>query len=219
MSTAPDPAAVRRGGIAGALAPAVFLGGLLLLDLLAGRVDVSGHELGPRGWLMHLVFVVFGLLLLAFAVGLGRHLRGRRGGRTASVLVGVFAVGALLGTATPDPDDPHTWHGMLHFAGFLLVTLVLLPAMVAFAVAVRRDARWRGFAWGSGVAAVVTAVVVFAPGTSSGSDYALWTGPASMLELLLLGAWIEVVALRLVRVAGQERSDDGKQAAARALTS
>lgn len=200
------------------LAPVVFLGGLLVLDLLAGRVDVSGHELGPRGWLMHLVFVVSGLLVLTFAVALGRHLKGRRGGRTASVFVGLFAVGTLLGTSTPDPDDPHTWHGLLHFAGFLLVALALVPAMIAFAVAVRGDRRWRGYAWGSAVAAVGTAVVVFAPSTSTGSDYPLWTGPASMLELVVVWAWVAAVAGRLNGLVRRQPAEQNARSAATAAT-
>ena len=145
VGAAEENRAVRRGAVAGALAPPVFLGGLLVLDLLAGRVEVSDHELGPRGWLMHLVFAVVGVLVLALALALWRALRGRSG-RVAAVLVGLFGLGALLGTATPDPGDAQTWHGTLHLVGFLLVTLALLPAMVAFGMAVRGDPGWRGWA-------------------------------------------------------------------------
>ena len=188
----------RRGAVAGVTAPLVFLGGLALLDALAGRVEVSDHELGSRAWLMHAVFLVAGLLVLAFAVALGRQLAGRRSAGVTRFFVGLFGVGALLGTFTPDPDEPHTWHGLVHFAGFLLVTLALLPAMAAFALAVRGNQQWRGFGWASAAAAVGTVAVVFAPATSTGNDYALWTGPASMLELVLVFGWIEVVALRLL---------------------
>ena len=219
--TTPDPnprPAARPAAVAGMLAPAVFLGGLLVLDLIAGRVEVSDHELGPHGWLMHLVFLAFGVLVLTLAAGLFRSFRGRRSGHIAAVFVGIFGLGGLLGAITPDPDEPHTWHGLVHFGGFLLVTLALLPAMVSFAVAARRDPRWRGFAWGSAAAAVGTAVVVFAPATSSGSDYALWTGPASMLELVVLCAWIEAVALRLYRLAREDRSVQNARAAATAAS-
>jgi hypothetical membrane protein len=208
----------RRGAVAGVVAPVVFLGGLAVLDVLAGRVEVSDHELGPRSWLMHGVFLVTGLLVLAFAAALGRQIGGRRSGRVARFFVALFGLGAVLGTFTPDPDEPHTWHGLVHFAGFLLVTLALLPGMIAFAVAVRRDAPWRGFAWGSIAAAVLIAVVVFAPTTSSGNDYALWTGPASMLELVLLFAWIEVVALRLRGLSVADRVEQNGRPAATAAT-
>jgi hypothetical membrane protein len=199
--------------------PVVFLGGLALLDALAGRVEVSEHELGPRGWLMHGIFLLTELLVLAFAAALGRQVAGRRSARVARIFVGLFGVGALLGTFTPDPDQPHTWHGLVHFAGFLLVTLALLPAMIAFSAAVRGKAEWRGFAWGSIAAAVLILVVVFAPPTSKGTDYALWTGPASMLELVLLFAWIEVVAMRLRRLSdGESVEQNGRPAATTAST-
>jgi hypothetical protein len=168
---------------------------------------------------MHGVFLVTGLLVLAFALALGRQLRGRRSGGVTRVFVGFFGVGALLGTFTPDPDEPHTWHGLLHFAGFLLVTLALLPAMVAYALAVRGNPQWRGFGWGSALVAVATAVVVFAPATATGDDYALWTGPASMLELVLLFGWIEVVALRLLALSRDDRvAQNGRPAATAATT-
>jgi hypothetical membrane protein len=205
--------------MAGMVAPVVFLGGLALLDALAGRVEVSDHELGPRAWLMHGIFLITGLLVLAFAVAVGRQIGGRRSGRVARIFVGVFGVGALVGTFTPDPDQPHSWHGLVHFAGFLLVTLALLPAMVAFGLAVRRNAQWRGFAWGSFALAVGIVVVVFAPATATGNDYALWTGPASMLELMLLFAWIEVVAIRLLALSRADQvAQNGRPAAAAATT-
>jgi len=125
------------GGRPGAMAPVVFLGGLALLDVLAGRVEVSDHELGPRAWLMHAVFLVTGLLVLASAPALGRQLAGRRSAGVTRLSVGLFGVGVLLGTVTPDPDEPHSWHGLVHVAGFLLVTPALLPAMIAFALAGR----------------------------------------------------------------------------------
>jgi Protein of unknown function (DUF998) len=209
----------RRGAVAGVAAPLVFLGGLALLDALAGRVEVSDHELGPRALLMHAVFLATGLLVLAFALALGQQLAGRRSAGVTRFFVGLFGVGALLGTVTPDPDEPHTWHGLVHFAGFLLVTLALLPAMVAFALAVRGNPRWRRFGWASAAAAVATAVVVFAPATSTGNDYALWTGPASMLELVLVFGWIGVVALRLLALSRADRvAQNGRPAATAART-
>jgi hypothetical protein len=210
--------ATGRGAVAGMVAPAVFLGGLLVLDLLAGRVEVSEHELGPRAWVMHGIFALTGLLVLTFAVALGHGLGDRRSGRVARFFVGLFGTGMLLGTVTPDPDEPHSWHGLVHFAGFLLVTLALLPAMIALGVAVRRDGRWRGYGWGSISFAVLVAVVVFAPQTGDGSDYALWTGPASMLELVLLCAWLAAVAVRLDRLSRRDRSGQNERPATAATT-
>lgn len=191
---------VSRGAVAGMLAPALFLGVLLLLDLLAGHVEVSGHELGPRAWVMHLNFAVFGLLVIAFARALRAHLGRRISVRVATVFLTLFGVGALFGTFTPDPGSTTTWHGAVHVAGFLLVAVMLLPGLFAFAVAFRAAPGWRSYAWRSLGLGIVLVGVVFAPETAHGDDYPIWTGPASMLQLVLIGIWMELVAVRLWRL-------------------
>lgn len=179
------------------VAPALFLGLLLLLDLLASRVEVSDHELGPRAWLMHLAFAAFGLLVIVFARALHASLGRRRSALAATVFLTLFGLGALLGTFTPDPGSRTTWHGAAHLAGFLLVSVMLLPGLFAFAVAFRRAPGWRSYSWFSLVLGIVLVVVVFAPQTSHGNDYPMWTGPASMLQLVLIGIWLELVAVRM----------------------
>lgn len=201
MSTTPSAEQnrswVRFGALAGMAAPALFLGILLLLDLLASRVEVSDHELGPRGWLMHANFALFGLLVIVFARALRTHLGRRRSARVATVFLSLFGVGALLGTFTPDPGPNTTWHGAVHIAGFLLVALTMLPGLFAYAVAFRGDSGLRHYAWSSLTLGVALVAIVFAPQTAHGDDYPIWTGPASMLQLVLIGVWIELVAVRL----------------------
>jgi hypothetical protein len=179
------------------VAPALFLGVLLLLDLMAGHVEVSGHELGPRAWLMYPNFAVFGLLVIALARALRAHLGRRMSVRVATGLLTLFGVGPVLGTFTTDPGSITTWHGAIHVAGFLLVALMLLPGLFAFAVAFRAVPGWRSYSWLSLGLGVVMLGVVLAPQTARGDDYPIWTGPASMLQLVLIGIWMEAVAVRL----------------------
>jgi hypothetical protein len=210
---------IQRGAVAGAIAPAMFLGVLLLLDVLAGKVEVSGHELGPRAWLMYPNFALFGILLLVFARALGRQLGRRPSARVAIVFLTLFGLGPLLGTFTTDPDEITTWHGAVHVAGFLLVALSLLPGLFAFAFAFHRDPRWRGYDWFSLAFGIAAVIVVFAPQTAEGDAYPIWTGPASMLQLVLIGFWIEVVALRLRGLSRPApREEDALPAATAATT-
>jgi hypothetical protein len=210
-SPSPIHASTRTLAAAGIIGPVLFLAVLGLLDILNGRLDLSGNELGRFGVLMHLDFLVFGLLLLAFALGLRRHLRPGKASFTATALLLLFALGPLLATFTLDPGNgpPSTWHGTLHFFGFLLITLALVPALVVFAWVFRGDPRWRGYSWISLTVAVVMAVDVFAPNTPSGSSYPIWSGPASMLELALIGAWLVTTASRLWTLAGMNRTSAG----------
>src|SRR4051794_40051370 len=136
-----------RGAVAGMVAPALFLGVLLFLDLLASRVEVSGHELGPRAWLMYPNFAVFGLLVIGFARALRAHLGRRRSARVATAFLTLFGLGPVLATFTTDPGEIATWHGAVHVGGFLLVALMLLPGLFAFAVAFHKVPSWRGYDW------------------------------------------------------------------------
>jgi hypothetical protein len=188
---------IMRGAVAGMVAPALFLAVLLLLDLLASRVEVSGHELGPRAWLMYPNFAIFGLLVIGFGRALRAQLGRRRSARVATGFLTLFGLGPLLGTFTTDRGEITTWHGAVHVAGFLLVALMLLPGLLAFAVAFHKVPSWRGYDWLSLGLGIALVGVVFAPDTARGDDYPIWTGPASMLQLVLIGVWIEAVAVRL----------------------
>ncbi len=104
------------------------------------RHPVSSLALGGSGWTQVANFIVAGLLMLAFAVGLRRALRPPGGSTWGPLLVGVWAV-ALLGAGVfvtdpvsgyppgaPDRLSGYSWHGALH-------DLFSLPGFVALAAA------------------------------------------------------------------------------------
>jgi hypothetical protein len=183
----------------------MFLGILALLDLVDRQVEVSGHELGRAGLLMHLNFLAFGVLTLAFATALRTGVRPGTLAWVGTALLWLFGLGPVLATFTFDPGSggPTTWHGTLHDVGFLLVALSLIPACFVFAWLFRKDRRWHGFQWYSLATGIALAAVVFAPSTSPGDSYPIWTGPASMLELVLECAWLALVAVRLWQLTRQ----------------
>jgi hypothetical protein len=183
----------------------MFLAVLVVLDVVDRRVEVSGHELGRAGLLMHLNFLAFGVLTLMFAAALRTVVRPGRLAWVGTVLLWLAGLGPVLATFTLDPGSggPTTWHGALHDVGFLLLALSLVPACFVFARVFRKDRRWHGFEWYSLGNGIALAVVVFAPATSAGDSYPIWTGPASMLELALVSAWLEVVAVRLWQLTRQ----------------
>jgi hypothetical protein len=209
-SSLPRLSAARLGAAAGMIGPVMYLGVLGILDLLNNKVEGSGHELSRYGIVMHLDFLIFGVLLLAFASGLRREIRRGKLAWLGTVLLWMLGLGPLLATFTLDtaPGPPSTWHGALHDVGFLLVALAPIPVCFVFALVFRGDPRWRGYSWYSLATGIVVTAVVFAPSTSSGDAYPIWTGPASMLDQVLVFAWVELVAIRLWRLTRETRPQD-----------
>ena len=72
-------------------------------DTLAEQV--SALEAGPHGWIQQINFVVFGLLTIAFAVGLHRGLRATRAGVAGPALLFVSGIGLLLAAVFPLSED------------------------------------------------------------------------------------------------------------------
>ena len=87
------------------------------------------------GYVMTAAFLVNGLLVVVFALGLGQTLPGTTASRAAATLL-LLAGFAMLGLAfTTDASirrTPATWHGIIHDLSFAGVGLTLFPSMLAF---------------------------------------------------------------------------------------
>lgn len=198
----PDERCIKWSATAGTLAPIWFWLTLTVLDLVYGTVDVSGHQLRSLGVLMYVGFLAYGALTLVMVRGLRRRMPPRKTSPPAMAALVLLGCGPLLATFTMGSEQgpPQSWHGWLHFAGFLLLSLMPILAMPLFGSAVWHDGNWRplgpfSLAWG-----IVVAVVVFLPSTPA-DGYAIWAGPGSLAEIVLIGLWQIVVSRRLSRLA------------------
>lgn len=85
------------------------------------------------GWIQIANFIGSGLLMLAFAVGLRRVLRGGRSGTWGPLLLGVYGAGLIIaGVLVPDPawgfpsgapagvPSELSSHSAMHGVGFML---------------------------------------------------------------------------------------------------
>jgi hypothetical protein len=155
----------------------------------------SGLALGPLGWLQVANFVLFGLTLIAFAVGLhGGLARGGRGSRIGPALLVLAGVAMVLAGFETDPDlseGPQTWHGMIHELAYFLFVFSLLPAFIFVWWRLRNDPLWRGYGPYTLITGVLYVFLFFRP-----------EPVAFYLFLALILVWIEVMALRLRIVAG-----------------
>jgi hypothetical membrane protein len=183
--------------VAGLVAGPLFTAAYLLEGAFRGhgysplRHPVSSLALGPYGWQQILTFVVCGLLVLLFSIGLRRSLRPGPGGVVLPLLVAVWGVGLVgAGVFVTDPISgyptaatPVTWHGQLHDLAFSLpafaaLTVAMLTAGVTFT---RRRARW--FAAYSALSGIGFAVLfVFATMGFAGVEP--WTSAAGWWQRL-----------------------------------
>jgi Protein of unknown function (DUF998) len=205
---------LRNAAFAGMIGPALFALIVVVLTVAQygfmvdlgwdpiGASDVpwpSGLALGPLGWLQVLNFILFGLALMVFAVGLHRGVAARaRGSVIGPVLLMVAGVALVLSAFKTDPSlsgGPQTWHGLIHGLAFLLLVLSLLLSFLLLWWRLRRDPRWRGYDLYTIITAVLYVVLFF----RSASQWAFY------LFLAVVLAWVEVMAIRLRSVAGGHR--------------
>ena len=93
-------------------------------------------------------FVLSGMLMTLFAIGLRKELPNWTGQIGSMLMIGAGV--AMMGlafttdpTKSPDPTMPVTWHGRLHDLSFLTLGLLLIPAMILFAKSFRELDGWK----------------------------------------------------------------------------
>ncbi|MEV7625951.1 DUF998 domain-containing protein [Actinoplanes sp. NPDC089786] len=203
--------------VAGLLVGPLFTAAYLVEGALRGdgysplRHPVSSLALGPQGWQQIANFVVCGLLVVLFSIGLRRTLRTGPGALAVPLLVAVWGIGLIgAGIFVTDPvggyptaASPVTWHGQLHDLAFSLpafaaLTLAMLTATVAFA---RRRSGW--FALYSALSGTVFAVLfAFALIGFAGTDP--WTSTAGLWQRLCVSVgwlWLALLATNRRRAA------------------
>ena len=201
------------GGVIGAVlfVVAFLVEGAIRPDYDPARVFVSQLSLGDQGWLQVANFVVSGLLIVAFAVGLRRVIASGPASRWGPVAVGFVGLGLVIsgifvtdpalgyppGTPpglTPSPSG----HGMVHLLGALFVFGGLPIACFIFARRFRAagDRGWSLYSIASGVGmlAVFVAANAGANGAAGLGDVA---GLLQRVSIAIGFAWIAVLAGRL----------------------
>ncbi|WP_205315823.1 DUF998 domain-containing protein [Nonomuraea lactucae] len=200
------------GAIGGPLFVIAFLiEGATRTDYSALRHPVSSLALGPSGWMQIANFVITGLLMLLFAIGLRRALHAAgRDSTWGPLLVGTYAIGLIgAGVFVTDPvsgyplgtpvQGVHTWHGTLHdFPFSLLVFAALTATCLVFA---RRFAGWgeRGWAIYSAVTAALFVIGFFLSGQAFAQAEGLVQigGLLQRLTIAVGWGWLTLLALHL----------------------
>jgi hypothetical membrane protein len=174
----------------------------------ARKAFISELALGDHGWVQSANFVVVGLLMLAFAVGLRQFFSTGRASVFGPILVGTFGLGLVAsGTFTTDPTNypagadttTVTAHGMVHSIAFLIIIVSVIAGFFVFARRFRQEPAWQGY----GLYSVITGVLV----PALLAVFIVWGGPGQpflgLIQRALVAvffAWFEVIALRALRL-------------------
>lgn len=201
----------------GAIGPLLFIAVFLIAGAARANYDplrhpISSLSLGELGWMQSVNFVVTGLLVQAFAVGMRLALRGSRIGFWGPLLIGLVGIGLIgAGFFTTDPIGGYppgtplvaterTTHGVLHDLFSLPVFTALPAACFVFA---RRFAKWGHRGWSiasllAGVGMLVTFVLA-GVGFNQTPGFADIAGVFQRLSIIIGFMWIALLAVYLLR--------------------
>lgn len=170
---------------------------------------VSALEAGPHGWLQQVNFVVFGLLTVAFAVGLHRGVRPTRAGVAGPALLVVSGVGLLLAAALPLRQDAAgvTYDPGGHVVAGVLFFVASAAGLIVISRRLARDPRWRSisaYVLACGLVSLAGFVAMGAVVMPDDAPLHDWFGLAQRLLLLLVLFPCRIVlAVRLRKVSEQ----------------
>lgn len=216
VPSVPEPKAVLNVlAAAGICGPILFTvgfvaQGLFRTDLRDGynpiAQQISDLTAGPLGWIQQINFVVFGLLLVAFAVGLYQGMGGTRLRVVGPALVAWNGVELVIAGLFPlredatgrifDPLGVHMINGTIFFLSMGIVLLVLSRQLA-------RDASCRGLAIYTGATGIALLVMFLLNGLLAEMAQAPLHPWLGLIQRAILVVWFPcliTLALRLRRV-------------------
>jgi len=196
--------ALRFLAVAGIAAPLLF--GVLwvaagLLRPGYDHIADYGSELGagPNAWIMNTNFLLTGLLLVAFSLGLARALGAAKSARAGPVLVGIFGSGVFAaGIFSCDPGCPSSGGSLsqqMHDLVSIVAFVAIMIAPIIVSLRMKGDPLWQGYRLYS-IATGVAAIAFFFLFLASTQ----YVGALQRLFIATPFLWISVIALRLFKV-------------------
>ena len=215
-----DQSPVTRFLIAsGAIGPLLFI----IVFLIEGATRpgysawhnyVSQLSLSDQGWVQIINFLVCGLLVLCFAIGLRQVLRSGKGSLWGPILLSVFGLGLIIaGLFVTDPSlgypvgehgsGPQTLHGIVHGVAGLITFSSLAAASFVLARSFAGDPYWKGWILYSIVTGVQVVVFFIAATAVSALDESgvLSGSPIGLLQrisIIVGWGWVALLAIRLL---------------------
>jgi hypothetical membrane protein len=203
----PSLSALALAGIAGPIIFAVvaLMHSLLREDHSLWEHPISALAAGPSGWIQNVNFLLFGSLMIAYAIGLHLGVRSSRWGLVGVGFLVLSGIGLMWGGLFPATDATGSFDEdrLLHIPGFIMTFLGGGIGLIVMSRRMARDPRWKSlstYALLSGIAMLVLIVVGGALVRPPGSPLHAWFG---LFQWVLLAVWLPcavVLALRLLRL-------------------
>lgn len=202
---------------AGVVGPLLFIAGFLIEGFTRPgysqwRHYVSQLSTGDFGWTQVVNFLICGVCVLLFAIGLRAAIAGTRGSIGAPLLFALFALALLVaGIFSTDPGlgypvgapPVHTTHGMIHgLAGLAAFTTLPAAAFVmAWHFGSERGSRgWQLYSLAVGLAVIALFIAFGATSAADGAGH--WpnapTGFLQRIAIITGWTWIAMIAWRLL---------------------
>ncbi|MGH2572129.1 MAG: DUF998 domain-containing protein [Actinomycetota bacterium] len=167
---------------------------------------VSALAAGPNGWIQNANFLVFGLLVIVFALGLHLGMRPTRRGVAGPALLALSGVGLMLAGLFPWALDARGDYIVppAHVVGAYTAFLPAGLGLIVLSRRMARDQSWRSLASYSIGSGIVVAVLFLGTGPLAVPDDAPLHDWAGLLQRGTVAVWFSctiVLALRLLRVA------------------
>lgn len=197
----------RRAGMAGVFGVSLFAATVVSLTVVEydfmlgigweplsdpGGAWPSGLSLGEHGWVMNAAFAISGVLLMFFAAGLRRSVRGGFG----AALLFVSGVAMAMMAFETDPimrEGPRSLHGWVHDVSFIVFALSMLAGMFFLWREFRKSPAWKTHSRRTLASGLVAVVCLGLPGV------------AYYFFIAALLVWLFATALKLWRAPGVSR--------------
>jgi hypothetical membrane protein len=202
---------LRLPSLCGMIAPILMLALWTVASLMRPGYDQLtqyGSELGtgPNAVIMNINFVVTGLLITPFALGLFKNIQGGRWTQMGSILLLVFGAGEVAGGIFPcDSGCPIAAQSITQLAHNIdaiiaFSAIALAPFLVSLGL--NRDDCWRGYRSYSLITGLLAIglLLIFAAAVFG---YLGYVGLFQRLFLAFPFLWIEIVATKLLKASGR----------------
>lgn len=185
----------------------VFILGLLRpgYDHIAQSISELGEVGGPNAIIMNTVgFALLGALMIAFAFGLHRGINEGKGSKIGPALVALSGAALIMAgifSCYPAGVDTPTV-GIIHYVFITIYASAMILAPLALSPGLRRDRLWQSYVTYSLITVVVAGALsaLFVITVYIFNVFEPWKGILQRVSMVAPPLWMEVMAIRLLRL-------------------